>query len=492
MSTSYGSSYGSASATRAAHAAAQPRASQVHQTRYNTIVIGMGAMGSAAAYYLARRGRRVLGLERFDIPNDMGSSHGYTRIIRMAYYEHPSYVMLLKRAYELWREIEARAGEKLLHITGSLDIGPADSWVFKGSLRSSIEHELEHEVFTGLELAQRYPGYQLPHDILALYQPEGGFLAPEKCITSYVFEALKAGATIHGREQVLHWEPLGDEGIRVFTDRATYEADSLVVTAGAWNDTMLGFLRGLIVPERQVLAWLQPTRPELFRPDTFPVFNLLVDEGRFYGFPVHAVPGFKIGKYHHLEETGSPEALDQPITPLDEQLLRDCTSRYFPAAAGPTMTLKSCMFTNAPDGHFMIDLHPELPQVAYASACTGHGFKFASVIGEILADLAQHRQTRHNIELFTHNRFGAQGGSRAGGNFHGAHGVLTPTGDTAVRRHALRDPRLPTDHHTPAGGAPLHVAGARARGGAPYSSSTDRASVRRVYEQECTIRSPWG
>ena len=459
------------------------RGNRVYANRFNTIVIGMGAMGSAAAYYLARRGRRVLGLERFDIPHDQGSSHGYTRIIRLAYYEHPSYVMLLRRAYELWREIEARAGQKLLHITGSLDIGPADSWVFKGSLQSSIEHELAHEVLTGLELAQRFPGYQLPHGIMALYQPEGGFLTPESCITSYVFEAIKHGAEIHGREQVQHWEVLpGDEGVRVYTDRATYEADSLVVTAGAWNDTLLGFLRGLIVPERQVLAWFQPQRPELFRADTFPVFNMLVDEGRFYGFPVHGVPGFKIGKYHHFEQSGAPEELDHDVHPEDEQVLRDCAARYFPSASGPTMTLKSCMFTNAPDGHFLMDLHPDLPQVAYASACTGHGFKFASVIGEILADLAQYRQTRHNIELFTHNRFRGQ---QVGG-FHGQHGALTLTGDTAVRRHALRRDQA-TDHHSPNRTVPGILSPRHAP--APWS---DKQSVRRVQEQEQTIRSPWG
>lgn len=463
---------------------------RVYANRFNTIVIGMGAMGSAAACYLARRGRRVLGLERFDIPHDMGSSHGYTRIIRLAYYEHPSYVMLLRRAYELWRELEARADDHLLHITGSLDIGPADSWVFKGSLQSAVEFELAHEVLTGLELEQRFPGYRLPHEIMALYQPDGGFLAPEKCVISCVFEAMKHGAEIHGREQVLHWEALdGGEGVRVHTDRATYEADSLVVTAGAWNDTMLSFLRGLIVPERQVLAWLQPLRPERFTAAAFPVFNLLVDEGRFYGFPVHAVPGFKIGKYHHLEESGRPEELDRGVREVDEMVLRDAAARYFPDAAGPTMTLKTCMFTNAPDGHFLMDLHPDYPQVAYASACSGHGFKFASVIGEILADLAQHRQTRHNIELFTHERFRGQAVS----HFHGAHGQLTPTGDTAVRRHALQR-RERTDHHTP--NAPL-ASGAshQAFPGANQwlaGGWSERESVRRMQEQEMTIRSPWG
>jgi len=438
------------------------RTNRVFANRYDTIVVGMGAMGSAAVYHLAKRGKRVLGLERFDVPHDRGSSHGYTRIIRLAYYEHPSYVMLLKRSYELWRDIEQRAGEKLLYITGSIDAGPADSWVFKGALRSAIEHDLPHEVFTGLELAERFPGYRLPQDIMALYQPEGGFLVPERCIVGHVFEAMKHGADIHGREGVLGWEPIGNaEGVRVFTERATYEADNLVITAGAWNQMMLGFLDGLIVPERQVLAWFQPERPELFRTDNFPVFNLLVDEGRFYGFPVHGVPGFKIGKYHHFEEQGPAEQVDRDVHPQDEQVLRDLTSRYFPKAAGATMTLKTCLFTNAPDGHFIIDLHPQYPQVSYASACSGHGFKFASVIGEIMADLAQYRETRHNIELFRAARF--QGRGKYAAEPKQSHGGSHPHGRTGH--------------------------GAEQRYG-DYQSS-DRASENRVRELAARVRSLW-
>ncbi len=367
--------------------------------RFDTIVIGVGAMGSAACYELTRRGKRVLGLERYDIPHELGSSHGYTRIIRLAYYEHPSYVLLLRRAYELWRAIQAHAGEQLLHITGSIDAGPADSWVFKGSLQSCIEHELPHEVLTGAELAERFPGYRLPADTLALLQPEGGFLLPERCIVAYVLAAQALGAQIHGRERVLEWQPLR-EGVRVHTDRAVYEADRLVITAGAWSGQLLDCLRGLALPERQVLAWLQPARPELFHPARFPVFNLLVEEGRFYGFPVFGVPGFKFGKYHHLEERADPDAADRAVHPRDELLLRDFAARYFPDGAGPTMSLKTCLFTNTPDGHFVIDLHPDYPQVAFASPCSGHGFKFASVVGEILADLAERGESRHDISLF--------------------------------------------------------------------------------------------
>ena len=377
--------------------------SVTYSGRYDAIVVGVGGMGSAASYYLARRGKRVLGLERFGIPHSMGSSHGHTRIIRLAYYEHPSYVLLLRRAYELWREIQEKADERLLHITGSVDSGPEDSWVFKGSWESCRLHDLPHEVLTGSELHRRYPGYRLPDDHLALVQPEGGFLAPEKCIVSYVTAAQAHGAEIHARERVLGWEPL-EGGVRVRTDRGTYEAEKLVVTAGAWDGELVDVLEGLAVPERQVLAWLQPTRPERFRPENFPVFNLLVDEGRFYGFPVHGVPGFKFGKYHHLEEVVDPETLDRETHDYDEQLLRDFAERYFPDGCGPTMDLQTCMFTNTPDNHFVIDLHPDYEQVSFASPCSGHGYKFASVIGEVMADLAETGITRHDISLFRLDR----------------------------------------------------------------------------------------
>ncbi len=401
--------------------------SVTYSGRYDAIVVGVGGMGSAASYYLARRGKRVLGLERFGLPHSMGSSHGHTRIIRLAYYEHPSYVLLLKRAYELWREIQKKAGERLLHITGSVDSGPEDSWVFKGSWESCRLHDLPHEVLTGSELHRRYPGYRLPDDHLALVQPEGGFLAPEKCIVSYVTAAQASGAEIHARERVLEWEPL-EGGVRVRTDRGAYEADKLVVTAGAWDGELVDVLDGLAVPERQVLAWLQPNRPERFRPENFPVFNLLVDEGRFYGFPVHGVPGFKFGKYHHLEEVVDPETLDRETHDYDEQLLRDFAERYFPDGCGPTMDLQTCMFTNTPDNHFVIDVHPDYEQVSFASPCSGHGYKFASVIGEIMADLADTGITRHDISLFRLDRL-TQPTRRPSAS------PVSPAGSTAGQAH---------------------------------------------------------
>ncbi len=368
-------------------------------------------MGSATCYELARRGRRVLGIECFDIPHGRGSSHGYTRIIRLAYYEDPSYVRLLQRAYELWEELEGRAGERLLQITGSIDAGPEGGWVFKGALQSALEHGLPHEVLDGAALAGRFPGYRLPADTLALYQPRGGFVLPERATVAFVNGALAAGAEIHGRERVLEYGPTAGGGVRVVTDRGVYEAATLVIAAGAWSARLLPALDGLAVPERQVLAWLQPLRPELFMPGRFPVFNLQVPEGRFYGLPIFAVPGFKFGKYHHLGETGDPDGLLTEPTRADEELLRDFAARYFPDGAGPTLTLATCMFTNTPDGHFIIDRHPEWPQVFFASPCSGHGYKFASVIGEIMADLAERGETRHDIGLFRLARLRAGAGA---------------------------------------------------------------------------------
>jgi sarcosine oxidase len=372
--------------------------------RYDHIVIGVGGMGSATVYELARRGRRVLGLEQYDIPHDRGSSHGITRIIRLAYYEHPSYVPLLRRAYERWRDLESLSGEHLLHITGAIDAGPPGAGLFEGSLESCRIHGLPHEVMTGAGLAERYPGYRLPADTAVLLQPDGGFLLPERCIVSYVAAAQAAGADVRARERVLEWRAMKG-GVTVRTDRGSYAAGSLVISAGAWTGQLVPQLAAHAKPERQVLAWFQPRKPELFWPDRFPVFNLLVEEGRYYGFPVHGVPGFKVGRYHHLEEGIDPDSPDRECNPRDEAVLREFTDRYFPEASGPTMALKACMFTNTPDEHFVLDLHPEYPNVAVAAGFSGHGFKFCSVVGEIMADLATRGATGHDIGMFKLGRF---------------------------------------------------------------------------------------
>jgi sarcosine oxidase len=373
---------------------------------YDAIVLGLGGMGSATLFHLARRGLRVLGLERFDLVHEHGSSHGLTRIIRLAYWEHPTYVSLLRRAYQLWRELEELSGERLLHITGSVDAGPAGGSVFEGALKSSELHGLPHEVMDGAELHRRFPGYRLPREMRCLYQPDGGFLLPERCNVAHAALAHTHGAEVHCREPVLQWGATGGR-VWVRTTRGRYEAGRLVVCAGPWATRLIPELDGLAVPERQVLAWLQPARPEYFQPDAFPVFNLEAEEGRYYGFPSFLVPGFKFGKYHHRGEVVDPDGARREPEPEDEDLLRAFARRYFPDGAGPALMLKACLFTNSPDRHFILDRHPDHPEVAIAAGFSGHGYKFCSVIGEIMADLARDGRTRHDIEFFRLTRFDA-------------------------------------------------------------------------------------
>jgi sarcosine oxidase len=313
-------------------------------------------------------------------------------------------VDLLKRSYELWADIEKESGEKLLHMVGSIDGGLEGQRVFEGAWRSAKEHDLEHEVLTGAELRRRYPGYHFPPHAVFLHQPQGGFLLPERCVVNYVLAAQAHGAEIHAREEVLGWEPFMG-GVKVVTNFDEYHADKLVVTAGAWAADFIPELRDLIVPERQVLAWLQPSRPEYFQPSRFPVFNVILEEGRYYGFPQFGIPGFKFGRYHHFEEAVDPDDWEREANDDDERVLREFANRYFPDGCGPTMAMASCLFTNTPDRHFIIDLHPEMSNVVIASPCSGHGFKFASVIGEIVADLAEKGQTRHDLTLFRLARF---------------------------------------------------------------------------------------
>jgi sarcosine oxidase len=355
-------------------------------SRYDAIVIGIGGMGSAALYHLARRGRRVLGIEQFSLGHELGSSHGVTRIIRLAYAEHPSYVPLLRRAYQLWREMETTARERLLIVTGGFDIGPAGSDMIEGSLRSCREHDLSFELLDAAQIGRRYPGYRLPPDMVGVYQGDGGFVLPERSIATHVNAALALGAELHACEPVVSWEPRGG-GVEIRTARDTYLADRLVITAGPWAGQLVPQIQALAVAERQVLIWTQPKRPDLFTTGAFPIFNMDAPEGRFYGFPIYSVPGFKLGKYHHRHESTHPDHVTRSFDDEDEAVLREGIARYFPDANGPTLALKTCMFTNSPDEHFLLDRHPEFPQVAIAAGFSGHGFKFAPVIGELLTGL---------------------------------------------------------------------------------------------------------
>jgi sarcosine oxidase len=369
--------------------------------RYDVVVVGVGGMGSAALYHLARRGQRVLGIERFEIPNERGSSHGRTRIIRQAYFEHPSYVPLVRRAYELWRELESAAGEQLLFITGAVEGGPR---IFEGAVRSSLEHGLEFEELDGAEAGRRFPAFHLPPELRVVYQRDGGFLLPERCIVAHVEAARSLGAEVRNGERVLEWSA-GENGVRVRTERGTVAAERLVLTAGAYSQDAARLPPGMVVAQRQVLAWLEPLRPELFAPDRLPVFNLALEEGHLYGFPVHGVPGFKLGFYDPDGRRGDPDALPREVDESDEVPLRRFAERYFPDGAGRTLDLKACLFELSPDEHFLIDRHPETELAVVGAGFSGHGFKFCSVVGEILADLAVDGETLHDIEFLRLGRF---------------------------------------------------------------------------------------
>jgi sarcosine oxidase len=377
--------------------------------RFDVIVAGVGGHGSAAVMELASRGARVLGLERSSIPNERGSSHGVNRIIRLAYAEDPRYVPLLRRAYERWRELEKSVGEQLLWITGGIDAGSPDSEHVKGALESARVHDLPHDVLTATELQRRFPGYSLPDGMIGMYQPDSGFVASERAIVAHVNQALVHGAEIHAHEPITGWRAT-DDGVEVETAHGRYQAKQLVVTAGAWVGKTVPELAPVFKPQRQVLIWTQPTVPASFALGSFPVFILDSPEGLFYGFPVFGIPGFKIGRYHHRDETIDPDVFDRDaFTTRDEEVLRAGISRYFPDANGPTLSLASCIFTNTADEHFVIDRLPGAPPVLVVSPCSGHGYKFTSVMGEIVADLVLDGGSRFDLSMFLLDRLLADG-----------------------------------------------------------------------------------
>lgn len=361
-------------------------------------------MGSAAAYHLARRGLSVVALERHDLAHGHGSSHGLSRIIRLAYFEHPSYVPLLRRAFSLWRELEEQSGNRLLHVTGAIDAGRPGSRVLEGSLESCRVHDLPHELLTATDLARRFPAWHLPDEYRAVFQPDGGFLEPEKCILAHAGAAVRHGADIRTRATVERWAR-GPHGVVVTVDGTDLHARQLVVCAGAWTGALVPALGGLLRPERQVVAWFSVARPADFVPDRFPVFVLTTPDGHYYGFPEFGVPGFKIGKYHHRAQQVDPDRPLPAVDHEDEDVLRRCVRAVFPGADGLMLRSSTCLFTNTPDEHFIIDRLRDAPEVVVVSACSGHGFKFCSVIGEVVADLVTTGRTPHDISLFTLDRF---------------------------------------------------------------------------------------
>jgi sarcosine oxidase len=374
---------------------------------FDVVVCGLGVMGSAALRELSRRGLRALGIDQFAPGHDRGSSHGATRIIRLDYFEHPSYVPLLRRAYGLWHELEQSSGQKLIHITGIVEIGAPDGVLITGVLASIRQHSLSHELLCAEDLTRRFPAFHLPSHYQAVVQPDGGFLAAEPSIHAMLALAKETGAEIRSGETIRAIEP-SSTGVRIITDHARIDAGSVVIAVGPWIRSVLPNLQAPLRVTRQVMTWFSPRQPALFRREHFPVFlmeSLESQHGVHYGFPLDGDGLIKVAKHHHRDETVDPDACDRTVSIADEGLIRSALAAHLPDANGQRVRATTCLYTVTPDGDFIVDSLPGYPHVVLASPCSGHGFKFAPVIGEVLADLVTRCAPRHEISRFSLKRF---------------------------------------------------------------------------------------
>ena len=373
---------------------------------YDAIVVGLGGMGSATLYHLALRGKRILGLEQFSQGHHLGSSHGDSRVIREQYFEHPLYVPLVQRAYELWRELEESNGSPLMTINGGLMIGPPDGMVISGTLRSATEYNLPHEVFTGDALHKRYPAFSLADGLVAVLDPHAGYLDPEACTAAHVALGRRAGAEVHQDEPVTEWIADG-EGVRVTTSSGTYHATRLLLSAGGWNQKLLRELALPLDVERQVAFWLQPEESSAsYDKSRFPIYAYEFTPGLIcYGFP-RLPRGVKSSIMHGGEIASSPEEVRRTVDEDEIEPVRSALRAILPELAEASVSESSvCLFTNTPDHDFVVDFHPRYPQVLISSPCSGHGFKFASALGELQADLLTTGTSRFDISPFRIDRF---------------------------------------------------------------------------------------
>jgi monomeric sarcosine oxidase len=366
----------------------------------SVIVLGLGGMGSAAAWRLARSGARVLAFDPHPIGHALGSSHGEVRMIRQAYFEHPDYVPLLGRAYELWAELERESGRELFRRNGVIIYGPAEGGaILPGVLRSAERHSLPVERLEPTEALRRFPEYRPPAGFQAVLEPGAGWVWVETSVSAAAQAARAAGADLRSGERVLRWSADAD-GVEVTTGRASYRADRLVIAAGAWSGPLLG---DVSVPgqspltldvRRVVQVWLR-TRSKR-GPEGLPCFGFELPYGFMYGFPLEA-GRMKVALHAPGAKIADPDAVDRQVRPADTELVERFARECLPECTGEILQTSVCMYTMSPDQHFIIDSHPSSPHAVFAAGFSGHGFKFAPVIGEILAELALHGKTRHPI-----------------------------------------------------------------------------------------------
>ncbi|MFW0794443.1 N-methyl-L-tryptophan oxidase [Gordonia sp. CPCC 205515] len=368
---------------------------------FDVIVIGLGGMGSAAAYHLARREARVLGLEKFTPAHDRGSSHGGSRIIRQAYFEDPAYVPLLLRAYELWQELADTTGLEVYRKTGGLFIGPPDSLTVSGSLRAARDWDLPHEMLDATEIRSRFSTFTPCDTDAAFYEANAGFARPEMTVRAHLDLAAREGADLRFGEPVHDWADT-ESGVRVTTSAGTFTAGQLVICPGAWAPQLLADLGVPIKIERQVLYWLAPvggTAPFEYNP----VFIHENTAGQHvYGFPAIDGPdgGVKVAFFRKGEDLCTPDTIDRTVHPDEIDAMRTRVTELLPALSGRAVHAATCMYSTTPDEHFVIARPESLTNVTVACGFSGHGFKFVPVVGEILADLAITGATAHPIALF--------------------------------------------------------------------------------------------
>jgi len=370
-------------------------------TQYDVSVIGLGAMGSATIAFLAARGVKVIGIDAYHPAHALSSSHGDSRLIRLGYFEDPSYVPLLQRAYQNWRALEARLRTNVLEITGVLQIGAPDSKIVSGTRASCAMHGLAHEVLDREETARRFPVFQLDQNEIAVLDPQGGYLRPETAVMGYLKLAAEDGAVLHFGERVTSIEP-DDAGVTIRSAEGTYRSRKVIVATGSWIAELVPELREHAVPIRQVVAWYQPRDGFVTQPGRMPCFlRDEGDEGSYFGFPAIGVDGVKVGRHAHFREPIDPNQPNPPVNDTDTALLDGFIARLLPAAAGSRASAMTCRYTMLPSEDFLLDLAPSSSNIVVASPCSGHGFKFTSVVGEILADLALDGGSKLPIAAFS-------------------------------------------------------------------------------------------
>lgn len=371
---------------------------------YDVIVLGVGAMGSATCHQLASRGARVLGLEQFPLVHDRGSSHGETRIIRQAYFEHPDYVPLLLRTYTHWERLEQAADEKLFHQVGLVLSGPAEGETIAGARLSARLHGLPIENLTPDEANRRWPALSFSADHDVVFEPAAGFLRVEACVQQQINQAVSLGAEIRANERVVTWTSDGTS-VTVRTEHDEFTAGALVISAGPWAARVMQELGLPLNVVRKFVGWFPARDRQAIRESQIPTYYYELPHGSFYGFPSIDGVSVKMAEHSGGQPVVDPDNVDREMHPDDITRLAGFLQAHLPGLVATPTKHAVCLYTLTPDQHFIVDTHPQWKNVAIVAGFSGHGFKFAPVIGEAMADLTLNRSTRLPIEFLRLNRF---------------------------------------------------------------------------------------